>query len=92
MQTGTPFLEYFVSYDMKAYFPHNQRIKPYLNLFYNRSMKSMWVIIKSDTNSNTRLHKQRNNKSSNTKTNSRRPTNMPRQTNKHNNKQRNKNA
>ena len=36
-----PFLEYFISLDMKAYFTHNQRIKPYLNLFYNRNIKSM---------------------------------------------------
>jgi hypothetical protein len=30
---------------MKTYFTHNQRIKPYLNLFYNRKIKSMEQIM-----------------------------------------------
>jgi hypothetical protein len=39
------YLEYFKSLDMKAYFTHNQIIKPYLNLFYSRNIKTMEQII-----------------------------------------------
>ncbi len=40
-----PYLEFIISLDMKAYFTHNKIIKPYLNLFYSRNIKTMEKII-----------------------------------------------
>ena len=46
-----PYLEYIVSFDLKAYFTDNAQIKPYLNLFYNRGIKTVEQMLNEINNS-----------------------------------------